>query len=162
MKEVELDSGVKTTESNVDITGAESGFEKDEKYIQGYDLVETDQEWKTVHRRRRKSHKEEEVTATGTKEDSRDIGCNVTEKVDWLKQTINKMKHTLKTTHTLNADIYTECMCGEIICDDLMSHTKCLGLNNSDKFDKSMLIELIHRLKFSYLGELLTTTTVKE
>ena len=57
--------------------------------------------------------------------------------------------------------ITTECMCGEIICDDLMSHTKCLGLNNSDKFDKSMLIELIHRLKFSYLGELLTTTTVE-
>ena len=70
------------------------------------------------------------------------------------------MKHTLKTTESLNADIYTECMCGEIICDDLMSHTKCLGLNNSDKIDKSML-EVIHRLKFSYLGELLTIRTEK-
>ena len=35
LKEVELDSGVKTTESNVDITGAESGFKEDKKIFRG-------------------------------------------------------------------------------------------------------------------------------
>ena len=117
LKEVELASEVKTTESNMDkttesnldTTGAESGDKKN-------------QEWKTVHRRKRKSSKEEEVTATGTKEDygedSGDVGCNVKEKVDWLKQIINEIKkcyttntkHTLKATESSNADFYTECM----------------------------------------------------
>ena len=132
-----MDSVVKTIESDVDSTattesGAESGSdsEKDEKNTPWCDMVETDQEgeeWKTVlHRRKRKSRKEEEVTPVTGEDFTR------------LYRKCKRMNYNV--WHKGDRNCCIVCCCGQIVkCDDWRLHMKCLG---RDKLEETEFLDI--------------------